>query len=442
MNILVVDDDIAILELICIIVENSYSEANIVRASCPKTAIIELDKVNFDLIICDFEMPPFGTGKEVYDHLRKSNQQTHFLLFTSRNILEIEFLIANPDQRLASLRKPARPKDIKSLLDKLLNYDRAAKQENYKKIPIYNFTRFNYTNCPVYIEINKEKYVKILNKDQDYDIEFIQRYIKKEIKYFYITEGDYETFLAEFTSNGFLSNTNSEKDFLKCAKSTHLYLAGLIQGIGLSQFTLDESSKLSLNAIEHGLNSSFKSIIESLITSNDYSYDHTYLITCICTHIASEIGLTKKATERLANAALIHDLGIVRSDLNYIHDIRPELIDELPLDEQFTIKKHVKLLENSNNFEDISDEIQKILTIHHSFDENYPYNESMPNTGSSLIVSTFLVAHAFSNELYRYDFEPEKLREIFTILKYKFEQKQYYKIIKAIEDRFLIVAQE
>ncbi|EQC43817.1 response regulator [Bacteriovorax sp. Seq25_V] len=442
MNILIVDDDNAILELICIIVENAFESATIVRASCPNTAIAELDRYSFDLIICDYEMPPFGTGEDVYIHLRTHNSETQFLLFTSRNLEEVDFLTDSNDQRLSSLQKPARPKDITAMLNKILNYDGDGEQSKYRRVPIYNFTRFNYTKCSIFIEINKEKYVKIINKEHEYEMDFIQRYIQKEIKYFYILAEDYEDFLVEFTSTNFLKNTNSESDFLENAKKQHLYLASLVKQLGISQYSIDESSKLALQAIEQAHKSSFKGLIESLLKSNDYSYDHTFLITCICSHISGEVGLTKQANERLAMASLIHDLGIERADLNYIHDIRPEKIKDLTYDEQQIIRKHVKLLENNKNFTDISDEIQKILTIQHSFDENYPYNESQMNTNNSVTTLTFLVAHAFSNELYHYEFKPEKLREIFTILNYKFAHKNFYKILKAIKDKFLITDEE
>ncbi len=57
-------------------------EAEFVFASSMEDGKKEIDQFTFDLVICDYHLGD-GIGTEVFKHLKQSNEDTPFILFTS-----------------------------------------------------------------------------------------------------------------------------------------------------------------------------------------------------------------------------------------------------------------------------------------------------------------------------------------------------------------------
>lgn len=444
MNILLVDDDTTILELLATILENMFRNAHIERCTRPDVAISLLEKHEYELIICDYEMPPHGTGELVYNYITECKIKSTFLLFTSLESTNLEFVNAETytQPQFNYLKKPAPPKKfkecIKALVPQKTSIPEVAIQEYYG-VRIHNFLRFNKTQCDIFLKLGENKFVKILNKDSEYDIDFIDKYILRNIHHFYIQKNDYDQFLVAFGASKFLSfEGETTTTFLQEAQKTHRYLSTLMTGIGISQYVIDIANEVSLKVVEEvSGEKQFSDLLKRLINSKDYTYDHTFLITTICSHICKELDLNNSALQKLSFASLIHDLGISDTKLCYLHDINPEEITSLPQEERSIIKDHHDLLTQVQNIPDLTDDIKNILKYHHLFDEKYTYNPNFQIERLNTIVSIFLVAHAFANELYKNDFNKVNNRDIITVLKYKFKTKNFTKIIKALEISFL-----
>lgn len=436
MKVLIIDDDNSILELLAIIIENGFSPSLIAKAMCPQSAIQELDKEHFDLIICDYDMPPHGNGEQVFDYFVSKKIEASFLLFTAKESHLVP-LVNSPkfqNMKYSFLQKPSKPKIIKEKISAIINREHAT-MDNYCSIRIYNFTRFNTTKCDIYIKIGDDKFVKVLNKDDTFEADFIGKYMSKNITHLYITKDSYDQFLVEFGSSNFLLSSETDKaTFIETAKKSHQYLAGMINSLGVSQYTIDMATNIAEKTIElTRKDKTLSLLLEKLIKSQSHSYDHTFLVTCLCTHIAKEIGLSEQAIEKLAFSSLVHDIGINKNETCYIHDIVPSKIDTLDFEDQYSIKNHHEVLEKIEHLPDISDDILTIVKFHHIFDDAYPNRDTINLERFNSVVGVFLVAHAFSNELYRADFDMKKVREGLTIVTSIFKTKNFAKIIRALD---------
>lgn len=435
MKVLIVDDDNSIIELLAIILENSISPKHIGRALNPQSAKEELSQCDYNLVICDFEMYPYGTGQDVFDYIKDNNLSCKFLLFSGREFESTKFsgISEFGPHKFHYLKKPAQPKVIREAIAKLIQSHDDIK--DYYGIRIHNFIRFESTKCNIYIKLGLDKYVKILNKDDSYDNQFLQKYIIKEVSHFYITKNDYNDFLVEFGRSNFLVSNASQKTFLDTAMKSHLYLTSLVSNVGISDFVLEEANQLAIKSLEMSQrDKTLSKLIETLINSQNYSYDHTFLITCFCTQIGLEIGLNKIALEKLAFASLVHDLGISRDNLCVIHDLFPEKIEKLELEEQFIIKNHHSILDKFKHSNDLTDDIEKILKIHHTFDKEYIYNEIVTGLDKvSHFVGVFLISHMLSNEFYKNDFDSSKLADSLTNIKHTFQGPNFDKILRALD---------
>ncbi|OIQ20573.1 MAG: hypothetical protein BM556_01140 [Bacteriovorax sp. MedPE-SWde] len=438
MKILLVDDDTTILELLAIILENTFSPELVERCTRPDHAIEAIKKQDFDLIICDYEMPPHGRGDEVFNFVIDGDVKSKFVLFSSEDkknltILKDENFVA---PQFFYLSKPSRPKDFKEFIREVLDdAPTITSTSAFNPIRIHNFLRFSGTQCPIYIKLSTNKYVKIINAGAEYDLEFIDKYISKGIKQLYIERNDYDDFLVRFGKTSFLtSKETSSQDFLKEAQKSHRYLSTLMSEIGISEYVLDIANQISTEVIEKATEEkSLKKLLAKLIASKDYAYDHTYLITCICSHLCKELGLSNSVLERLSFASLVHDIGITDSHSCYIHDIEPKNISNQDKEKLDMIQDHHFILEEYKNLPDITDDLTNIMNHHHLFEESYPFNQKLQLERVNNVVAIFLVAHCFANQLYTYEFDSSKLRDALTVVKHNFSTPNFAKILRALE---------
>lgn len=437
MKILLVDDDTTILELLAIILENIFNPDIVDRATRPDHAINLLQEKSYDLIICDYEMPPHGKGDAVFEYVITNDLKSKFVLFSSE---EKENLLMLGHEKFQApqfhyLSKPAKPKAFKEFIKGIIDQPTIKSTAAFFPIRIHNFLRFSGTQCPIFVKLSNNKYVKILNAGDTYDIDFIDKYIKKNVGHLFIERKDYDEFLVNFGSTKFLFSDNlSSKDFIKEAQKTHRYLATLMSGVGISEYVLDMAEQVSSKVLEQASGEkSLKDLLSHLINSKDYTYDHTYLITCICSHLCKELGLSHAVLERLSFASLVHDIGITNAETCYIHDIEPKRIKELDDKEIKAIQNHHNILKNFKNLPDITDDIQMIMSHHHLFEKDYPFNSNFQMDRLNQAVSVFLVAHCFSNQLYAHKFDPNMIRDSLTVVKFHFEGANFAKIIRALE---------
>lgn len=437
MKILLVDDDTTILELLAIILENIFNPEIIDRATRPDHGIEKLSKTTYDLVICDFEMSPHGNGEMVFNYIVENAIQSKFVLFSSENKENLQMLKAEQfnTSQFNYLSKPAKPKVFKEFIKGIIDLPQIQSEAAFCPIRIHNFLRFSGTQCSIFVKLSNNKYVKILNPGDNYDIEFIDKYIAKKVTHLYIEKKDYDSFLVEFGGSKFLiSDGLTTNNFIKEAQKTHRYLSTLMSGIGISEYALDIAEQISSQVLKQASGEkSLKDLLANLINSKDYSYDHTYLITCICSHLCKELGLSQKVLERLSFASLVHDIGISNAETCYIHDLKPKNIENLDKEEIQSIKGHHDILKNFKNLPDITDDVQMILTHHHLFEKDYPFNTNFQMERLNQVVSVFLVAHCFSNQLYLHRFDTSMIRDALTIVKFNFTTPNFTKIIRALE---------
>mgnify|MGYP006410769127 CR=1 FL=1 len=74
----------------------------------------------------------------------------------------------------------------------------------YSKIKLHYFLRHTQTLADIFIRINEEKYVKLINKDQLYSHTIINKYRIKGVEYLYILTSDLSEFSSEISETPFL----------------------------------------------------------------------------------------------------------------------------------------------------------------------------------------------------------------------------------------------
>jgi CheY-like chemotaxis protein len=117
-KVLLIDDIEEVRQVLQLCVETEI-DAEIIEANSGNEAIEKLEHLsNFNLIICDFNMPN-GNGADVYNYIRNNNIKVPFVLCTTENISDVLPFSERPPYFY--IQKPSVSDGIEELFLKLKN---------------------------------------------------------------------------------------------------------------------------------------------------------------------------------------------------------------------------------------------------------------------------------------------------------------------------------
>ncbi|EQC44985.1 response regulator receiver domain protein [Bacteriovorax sp. BSW11_IV] len=443
-KILFIDDDISILELFGVIIENMYGPNSIDKAQGPKDAInfLEENQNSYSLIICDYDMPPQGTGQEVYEYLMSKKIDIPFVLFTSRTQEDIPFIQYVKSSKFYYMNKITRPKDWQKKIQEIChsyNDLENEKQSQFKAVRFYHFMRHSLSHCDVHIKLADEKFVKIINANEPYTKSTIEKYHTKGVSHLYIKNEDYDNFLEELSEISFLAMPHKDDDFITAAKKNHEILGSMIKSLGVTNYTLNLASRMSEQVLsEVSKDEALKPLLDKIVRSHDYSYDHTFLATCFTTAICNELNLDSGIIKKLSLISLLHDIAITDPKICKLHDLYPEELQTLNKDQLNELESHHYLFEKISLNNDVVSDLANIQKHHHLGQEKYPFPPAIGLERANILLSIFCVAHTFVVEIYKSDFNNEDIPKILAKIKAIYHTSNFEKATWAL-DRVTLV---
>jgi HD-GYP domain-containing protein (c-di-GMP phosphodiesterase class II) len=184
--------------------------------------------------------------------------------------------------------------------------------EAYTSVRTVFFNKFDKSPCDLYLRLSDDKYVKVLNQNDELTSTFIGKYVSKKIFEFYLTNEDFKTHqdsLFDFHSNA--------KEILVQGKKVqlpeHEGMNEMMKELGVDEKQTKQINNISTQIVTD-LNTGsheFSSIISKFTTSSKrFLYDHSYLTALISCLIASknEWGSTPNK-EKLCMASILHEIG-------------------------------------------------------------------------------------------------------------------------------------
>ncbi|WP_127715787.1 response regulator [Halobacteriovorax sp. HLS] len=427
MQILMVDDDSSIIDLYSVVVEPLCVKNGFHVAYSPKEAIELIEKIDFDLIICDFDMPPTGTGEEVfYNWKENSKENQKFMFFTSRTLRELAFYKVEDNQFY--LQKPTNLKKYRNYINSVTKTD----QSTYFPIAIYHFARWKKSKFPIYIKINNDKFIKVFNTEEEYDLDRLNTYIEKGQRFLYIQTKDENKFFDKYDYSTIFETEEYSYDSLK---QNHHFLNSQVSMLGLTKQTLKTAQSTAEKIIQDvESKTTLFDLLQKAINSKDFTYDHSYLMVCICSYVCDQMSLDKSVLKKISTAALIHDVLIPTNRLALIHDLEPKKIEQLEAKDRDAILSHTSLSDTLSKMDDLTNEIQNLIEFHHSGIDDYSisnHKKDLSQLNQNQCI--FLASHFVACEIYRHDYDLHKISDILTFSKYKFSSKNFDKIWHTIE---------
>lgn len=344
MKFLIVDDEPDILEVLELLIVSEY-QIEIVKAANGQEAISVIKSDNrFDLVISDLKMP-IKTGVDVYLALREISN-TPFLLLTADNSDFVK-TIKNPTA-FAHTEKPFDADQLFDRIESLLKSKITTQQKlGYIPVPLQTLLKSQNPGVPLFLRLNENQYIKVINDDGYFNENELQRFKKKGLDSLFIEAADYKTFVRSFNKNTFSNQAwdkvNFESNLDTLNANWDLVIKGSRQ-FGWSEsivesVKLNVAKTLSLIESEPTLHKHLKKLFYT--EQKSHYIAHSYWTLLLCLQIVHELKWDSKLTlQKLTFASLLHDIELTET----VFAIKLSLISEGRLNESVYEQAHYHLL--------------------------------------------------------------------------------------------------
>ncbi|HLE10723.1 MAG: hypothetical protein A2504_02590 [Bdellovibrionales bacterium RIFOXYD12_FULL_39_22] len=394
----------------------------VIRTSSVSETLEVLQRNIPDVVISEFVFKD-GNGAVIFKSIQeKLGSEVVFVWYTSKSDEEVcdkDFYLLNPLNRYIPASAPAEDL-IEAIKDTL-----AKKEEKeigkYVRVSIERFKKFNSLPCDVFIKLSDNKVIKIINKDEMYSQEIIEKYKGKGIKYLFVQEGDFATF-SSFVYTTLRSSVAVARDDAK-ANSEEIDVSekdiavvhDLIRHLNVEQSTvavLNEVSTTSIRTINKA--PALKDTVMSMMKEKGYLYGHCLMISYISGLIANKMRCDSKTTlQQLSIAAILHDIALDSEELARVEDLNDEKNSPLDWKTKEKIKKHPIVAANlATKIKDLLPDVSSIILSHHERPDGRGFPRGLGPTAVLQIGCIFIVAEDFVNRVCCQELNAEFLTKI------------------------------
>ncbi len=320
---LVIDDEPELSELLCLLITDEITEAEVVTAQNGNQAIEILKSSDpFDVVICDYHMNP-GNGGEVYRYLKNANNTTPFLLVSGGFLSDYPEFKDFEKENKGNLYLP-KPFDENILLthlrDIISNAEIPERLESsslsaYIKVSL-DLLDSHITYCPnAYIRLGEEKLVLAIRagaeaKDQ------VDHFKLKGHDTVFIKREDFRHFVKDVFEH---VETNEVRKYQQIWEEGFIISQDLAKNLGVDRIVkeiVDEAIEESLQAFDkHDMVAEqFKSLMETKPFIISHSILCCYLGAMIYKHLNWS---TSQILQSHIRASFLHDLFATKEDLKF-----------------------------------------------------------------------------------------------------------------------------
>lgn len=411
MKILLLDDDDRFRQFLIANLEQSFGEIDVIECATPREAILiyESDPY-FQVILSTLDLKS-GSFMEVFQHFQDSQYQIPIITYS-----EVE-----SESPLASL--PLVPKskedEYKLFMERLLLTPPFSGEtenilEKYTRVRLFFFYRFEEVDFPIYIRLNDDKFVKVLNSNENFGPEFLEKYQNKNIRYLYVEEKDFSKF-AKMLYTAPLFGGKTGDDPLEYKRRKTMFLQEMAKTVGITPNILETAEGSLAEIIEEAKGKkTLSKLLHILENSGSYNSDHATLLAYVTAAMCDELGwTTRRSKEKLGFASLFHDITLIDPRLAVLNYRSIAGLTRFDKKVQEKFKEHP--LKSSELVREITAKYPQVDTIieqHHErpdgtgFPYGKDYNQITP------LSCVFIVAHDFVSRVYEINFDlsdPQKI---------------------------------
>lgn len=380
----------------------------------------------------------------IHDKLEQGKNRTiPFIIFSDQAISSqdpLYTLFSGKEPLNIYLRKPEDSKKLISIIEDLLSLNIKNKKE-FCKVGIKKFLNFNYTICDIYINLSDNKYLKIINQNELYSFDIIEKFKIKGIDFFYIKQEDFSTFTehyAQLISSTLSSTSLTEQERIESEVDSLQFVHETIHHLGI-----DEGVIKAVNAVMDSNTRVIKNIpdlgnlLKKMVNAKNYIYEHSLLNSYVCAMIVQEMNWSTEGTiQKMALASLMHDMALIDPELAMISELTEETINKKALDYRQIglIRKHpLEMAQRVNKIKNFVSEVDQIIINHHERPDGSGFPKGLQAAQLSPLSCIFIVTEEFVNTIYKKETNKEILLKVIADLEKKYSQKHFAKVISALK---------
>jgi CheY-like chemotaxis protein/HD-GYP domain-containing protein (c-di-GMP phosphodiesterase class II) len=318
LKVLLIDDEPEICEVLGFALE-SYVPCEFVVSTDPKQALELIQEHDYDLIISDYNMPVMNGG-ELYQKLLEDGKEVRFVLCSTESPSAFKEF-TDKKYLFGEIIKPDIFSYIEPLLDKLKEVKEShvphREDDGYTTVSLDLLKIVSTMPCDIYISLADGKYVKILNKDNDFEETEYQKYQKKKINHLFLKNEDSTKLiqrLVDFLQRKLEMSSFEDEEFVGLA-----YNSSSIASYITSNFSLSDQIMASTNAVvdeilkSTGSHKQMKLIFEKMLkNAQNYNNTHSLVLAYVSCAILSQFSQhsTFENKKKLVMASFLHDLDL------------------------------------------------------------------------------------------------------------------------------------
>jgi response regulator RpfG family c-di-GMP phosphodiesterase len=407
----------------------SEFDVQILEASDGEVALNHL-KENPDIavLICDYDMPK-KTGADVYEYSLKNLNKPFILLSGADNKQDEKLSGFSERKENYVISKPFEHGKFTSILAQAIkqsyqmsNNAHSIEEDSLLQSSSTGYFRIRGTKllnqanfvADTYIKISDGKFIKIGDKSGPIATEQIQRYLDKNIEYFFLNKEQFNDFM-----NNSIKDLMSKFDntALEAPEVMSLHLASIkqvqevVKNIGVKEEVIELTDKVA-NMVNSALvkEKNLNMFLVNIVNKEDYFFAHSNIINYLCSAMVKELGWDKdRATKRFITVSMFFDIALNDPKLASIHDINAPLFNSLSKQERTEILSHLKnaidIVSKSQSI--MSDEF-KIIEQHHEKPDGKGFPKGLNAKQIPPQSAVFIIAHDFAHLLIKHG-GPDKI---------------------------------
>ena len=412
MKILIVDDEEDIRDIVSFIFETEV-EAESTYADSGKNAIKAIEESSdIDLIICDYNMPD-GNGGDVYQYLIDKNIMIPYVLCSSISPSELS-VYSTGEQLFGNILKPNIVEGIKNILkmyaEKIEDFNSCSKEVKrntslYSGINIDLIESIGIFPADIYVKINDDKYVKILNEGNSLSSEDIKKYKQKNIQRLLIKKPDVKIVIETLFNHieTILNDTTSEQETKVI--DAHSVIMNTVRVLGLS----DRIVRATENSVNYALGTfekakKFDDIYRKIFGSEKlYLTKHSIALSYITCGIISKLPWDSiENRNKLVMSSFLHDVTINSPEFNEGSSSLEEK------DNLINFKEHPQEAVNLiRKYEEIPSDVDQIIIDHHERPDGSGVPKGLTANQLKPLASVFIFSHDIVDAIF--EIEKEKM---------------------------------
>lgn len=319
MKILVAEDMEELIEIVEMILQGAFPDAQILTALNGEKAIEIIEQeANLTLVISDYNMPK-KTGGNVFEALRKQSSEIPFILMSSEELKEKkEFKDAKYTYQV---HKPFTDTQILKVVKKALS--EAHIEDHHLKIPsplipvnIEMVEKIGMLSVPLFIKLADQNFVKVLHAGSRFDAVEKDRFIKRNIKQLWVESLQFEMFYSDYKKEILAKiawDTLSQTELTQHITMDHSMIHAAARNFGWSTELIAHTTQSIKNVIKLSeQHPDIKKLFQEMKSNkNSPLSHHAILLSMFTTHLIKELNWNSKMTsEKLVFASILHDINL------------------------------------------------------------------------------------------------------------------------------------